>query len=47
MGHGVDDVPQCSPDEVVVIYAFATRYRLHARLGGLAAGSIEVNDGLR
>ena len=36
-----------APDEVVVIFAFATRGRLHARLGGLAASAIEGNDGLR
>ena len=34
-------------DEVVAIFAFATRGRLHARLGGLAASAIEGNDGLR
>jgi hypothetical protein len=36
-----------APEEVVVIFAFATRGRLHARLGGLQAGEIEGNDGLR
>jgi hypothetical protein len=36
-----------APDEVVAIFAFATRGRLHARLGGLAAGAIEGHDGLR
>lgn len=36
-----------APDEVVVIFAFATRGRLHARLGGLAASAVEGNDGLR
>jgi hypothetical protein len=36
-----------APDEVVAIFAFATRGRLHARLGGLAASAIEGNDGLR
>lgn len=36
-----------APDEVVAIFAFATRGRLHARLGGLAAGAIEGSDGLR
>jgi len=36
-----------APDEVVVIYAFATRGRLHARLGGLTAANIEGKDGLR
>jgi hypothetical protein len=34
-------------DEVVIAFAFATRGRLHARLGGIAAGDIEGNDGLR
>lgn len=36
-----------APDEVVVIFAFATRGRLHARLGGLAAERIDGRDGLR
>lgn len=36
-----------APDEVVVIFAFATRGRLHARLGGLKAGEIVGKDGLR
>jgi hypothetical protein len=36
-----------NPDEVVVIFAFATRGRLHARLGGLRAAEIEGRDGLR
>jgi hypothetical protein len=36
-----------APDEVVVVYAFATRGRLHARLGGLASADIEGKDGLR
>ncbi len=36
-----------APGEVVAIFAFATRGRLHARLGGLAASAIEGNDGLR
>jgi hypothetical protein len=36
-----------APDEVVAIFAFATRGRLHARLGGLRAGDIEGRDGLR
>ena len=35
------------PDEVVAIFAFATRGRLHARLGGLRAEDIEGRDGLR
>lgn len=33
-------------DEVVVIWAFATRGRLNARLGGLKAGDIKGQDGL-
>lgn len=33
-------------DEVLVIWAFATRGRLHARLGGLKASEIEGQDGL-
>jgi hypothetical protein len=39
------DAPQ--PDEIVVLFAFATRGRLHARLGGLKAGDILGQDGLR
>lgn len=35
------------PDEIVIAWAFATRGRLHARLGGLAASDIEGKDGLR
>lgn len=34
-------------DEIVIVWAFATRGRLHARLGGLAASDIEGEDGLR
>jgi hypothetical protein len=33
-------------DEVVVIWAFATRGRLHARLGGLKASEIQGKNGL-
>lgn len=33
-------------DEVVLIWAFATRGRLHARLGGLQAADIQGHDGL-
>ena len=33
-------------DEVIVIWAFATRGRLHARLGGLLAEDIKGIDGL-
>lgn len=36
-----------APDEIVVIFAFATRGRLHARLGGLSAKEITGKDGLR
>ncbi|NJJ56858.1 amino acid synthesis protein [Pseudomonas sp. SJZ103] len=35
-----------SPDEIVVIWAFATRGRLHARLGGLKAEDVNGLDGL-
>ena len=34
-------------DEVVIAFAFATRGRLHARLGGIAAAEISGEDGLR
>lgn len=33
--------------EIVVIFAAATRGRLHARLGGLSAGDVKGIDGLR
>ena len=33
-------------DELLVIWAFATRGRLHARLGGLKASDIKGQDGL-
>lgn len=36
-----------NPDEVLVIFALATRGRLHARLGGISAKAIEGKDGLR
>jgi hypothetical protein len=36
-----------TPDEVLVVFAFATRGRLHARLGGLKAADIQGKDGLR
>lgn len=39
------DAPR--PDEVVVIFAFASRGRLHARLGGLTADEVAGLDGLR
>jgi hypothetical protein len=33
-------------DEVLIIWAFATRGRLHARLGGLEAAQVKGQDGL-
>ncbi|WCE09031.1 amino acid synthesis family protein [Pseudomonas sp. JBR1] len=33
-------------DEVIIIWAFATRGRLHARLGGLTAEAIKGDNGL-
>lgn len=36
-----------NPDEIVVIFAAATRGRLHARLGGLKADDVVGEDGLR
>ncbi len=36
-----------NPDEVLVLFAVATRGRLHARLGGISASMIEGKDGLR
>jgi hypothetical protein len=39
------DAPR--PDEVVVAFAFASRGRLHARLGGLTAEEVRGEDGLR
>jgi len=41
----LSDAP--APSEVAVIFAVATRGRLHARLGGLKAGEIQGQDGLR
>ncbi|MHA6196017.1 amino acid synthesis family protein [Pseudomonas wadenswilerensis] len=35
-----------APDEVIIIWSFATRGRLHARLGGLAAADIKGDNGL-
>jgi hypothetical protein len=35
------------PDEIVVLFAVATRGRLHARLGGLKAEDVKGQDGLR
>lgn len=39
------DAPHAN--EVVIAFAFASRGRLHARLGGLSASEISGNDGLR
>jgi len=39
------DAPRA--DEVVIAFAFATRGRLHARLGGIAADEVVGADGLR
>jgi hypothetical protein len=36
-----------APREIVVIFAVATRGRLHARLGGLKAADVKGQDGLR
>ena len=36
-----------NPDEVLLLFAAATRGRLHARLGGLKADAVEGKDGLR
>jgi hypothetical protein len=33
-------------DEVLIAFAFATRGRLHARLGGIPASEIQGKDGL-
>jgi len=41
----LSDAP--GPREIAVIFAVATRGRLHARLGGLKAGDIKGQDGLR
>jgi hypothetical protein len=38
------DAPR--PDEVVIAFAFATRGRLHARLGGIRADEVVGADGL-
>ncbi|MDD1148848.1 amino acid synthesis family protein [Pseudomonas sp. TNT2022 ID357] len=35
-----------SPDEILIIWAFATRGRLHARLGGLEAKDVRGENGL-
>jgi hypothetical protein len=42
---GFGDAPR--PDEVVVAFAFASRGRLHARLGGLRAEDVRGETGLR
>jgi len=42
---GFGDAPR--PDEVVIAFAFASRGRLHARLGGLTAAEVRGKDGLR
>ncbi|HEY6795093.1 MAG TPA: amino acid synthesis family protein [Kineosporiaceae bacterium] len=39
------DAPR--PDEVVIAFAFASRGRLHARLGGLSPDAVHGDDGLR
>lgn len=39
-----NDAP--APNEVIVIWSFATRGRLHARLGGLEAKDVKGEDGL-
>lgn len=36
-----------APNEVIIIFAFATRGRLHARLGGLTSSAVVGLDGLR
>ncbi|TFZ05720.1 amino acid synthesis family protein [Ramlibacter henchirensis] len=36
-----------NPDEVLILFAVATRGRLHARLGGIQAERIQGKDGLR
>ena len=41
----LNDAP--GPREIAVIFAAATRGRLHARLGGLKAVEINGQDGLR
>jgi hypothetical protein len=35
------------PREIAIVFCAATRGRLHARLGGLAAKDIQGKDGLR
>jgi hypothetical protein len=36
-----------APDEIALLFAVATRGRLHARLGGLEVAEISARDGLR
>ena len=45
MSVSFNDAP--GPDEIVIMFAFATRGRLHARLGGLKAADVKGLDGLR
>ena len=45
MSVSLSDAP--GPREIAVIFAVATRGRLHARLGGLKASDIKGQDGLR
>ncbi len=42
---GVPDAPRCR--EIMFVLAMATGGRVHARVGGLEAGSIRGEDGLR
>jgi hypothetical protein len=42
---GVTDAPRA--DEIVYILVMTTGGRIHARLGGLEAGKIKGEDGLR
>ena len=41
----INDAPK--PDEILLLFAAASRSRLHARLGGLEEKDIVGNDGLR
>ena len=41
----ISDAPQ--PDEIIILFAAASRSRLHARLGGLEEQDIIGKDGLR
>jgi hypothetical protein len=42
---GLNDAPRA--DEIVLALVMTTGSRIHARVGGLAAGDIEGKDGLR